>query len=128
MTLSDFLLARINEDETVARVAIRTTAAEWVDCGSRLLGKSGEPNVFEVGFAEVTSGRYEAALAHIARHDPAHVLAECEAKRRIVEFHGPTAEPDPLCSACNVAYPCETPVLLALPYASHRHYREGWRQ
>ena len=34
--------------------------------------------------------RHEEAAPHIARHDPARVLAECESKRRIVEqyeFH-----------------------------------------
>jgi hypothetical protein len=77
--------------------------------------------------------------AHIARWDPARVLAECEAKRRIVAIHArdyghecPGEGEDPImipagwygsdgCRDCDVLR------LLALPYASHPDYREEWR-
>jgi hypothetical protein len=61
--LAEFLLARIAEDEAVAREAVRWSegASQW--------GDSGEPD-----------------WEHIARHDPARVLAECDAKRRIVQM------------------------------------------
>ena len=50
---------------------------------------------------------------HIARHDPARVLAECDAKRRIVErrnhLDGPTLR------------------ALAAVYADHPDWREEWK-
>ena len=50
----------------------------------------------------------------LARHDPARVLAECEAKRQIVQN---AQDPgDDLFVA-----------ILALPYADHPDYREEWR-
>jgi hypothetical protein len=61
--------------------------------------------------------------AHIARWDPARVLAECEAKRRIVELHGCYHS----CRSSDYAGDCPTMDLVALPYASHPEYREEWR-
>lgn len=73
------------------------------------------------------------------------VLAECEAKRRIVGLHAPitlrriTYPGGRLneVQACGydtyedgagwVDYPCWTLQILALPYASHPDYREEWR-
>jgi hypothetical protein len=62
-------------------------------------------------------------LAHIARHDPARVLAEVVAKRRILDlFTPPVSE-----------WGSETlrlyglAQLLALPYADRPGYREEWR-
>ncbi len=57
--------------------------------------------------------------------DPARVLAECEAKRRIVKAmvdHDGYAYGEP--SYYDVPLVLE---LLALPYASHPDYREEWR-
>jgi hypothetical protein len=53
---------------------------------------------------------------HIARHDPARVLAECEAKRRIVEWYG--EEPGRVGPALG---------MLAAVYADHPEFREEWR-
>jgi hypothetical protein len=130
MTLADFLLARIGEDEADAQVALGPSpfwfaGDEW----SSVLG----------------SDREGCADAHIIRWRPDRVLAECEAKRRIVELHAPEQigwGPDVIgCRNCHVEmgetwgpdlltgplYPCETIELLALPYASHPDYREDWR-
>lgn len=56
---------------------------------------------------------------HIVRHDPARVLAEVEAKRRIVDV---CAEPD------DNGYDVAMMVLplLALPYADHPDWRPEW--
>ena len=123
MTLTEFLLARIAEDEAVAR-----------DAGER----RGLP--------------YESPLYVVDdnyRHDqvgiyPERVLAECEAKRRIVGIH----ELDPIevyswgttgggCGLCDHSCetggdtwghdPCETLKALALPYADHPDYRQEWK-
>ena len=42
-----------------------------------------------VGLAS-SEGADRKALAHIARHDPARVLADVAAKRAVVELHGGT--------------------------------------
>lgn len=58
---------------------------------------------------------------------PARVLADVEAKRRIVDVHVERAE----CERCawfdDELYPCETLKLLALPYANRTGYDESWR-
>ena len=60
----EFLLAQIAEDEAVARAAIKDSE------GSLDWAADGDPTDI-----------------HIARWDPARVLAECEAKRAIIELH-----------------------------------------
>lgn len=82
------------------------------------------------------------AARHIARHDPARVLQDVEAKRRIIAEHvvvggyQDAAETDlgEGCSECgwNAEYSdrggwCTTLRLLALPFASHADYIEDWR-
>ena len=60
---------------------------------------------------------------HIARWDPARVLAECEAKRRIIELCGgwvPDRDVSPLAADYILG-------LLAVPYAGHPDYDEEWR-
>lgn len=124
--LTEFLLARVAEDEAVARGAldVRNPGYEWE--------------------ATQVHDRDYGAIDEVSLH-PARVLAECEAKRRIVEEHPPT---DPIdrdgtcyCQRClgqgtDVGYPdewvqawhpCPTLRLLAAIYADHPDYREEWR-
>ncbi|MEU2724099.1 DUF6221 family protein [Streptomyces smyrnaeus] len=62
--------------------------------------------------------------AHIARHDPARVLDEVDAKRRILRWH----LDEECCSVClDDVEGCPLFRALALPYASHPDYREEWR-
>jgi hypothetical protein len=92
LTLTDFLERRIAEDEAVARAATRSPW--WYD-PTKVNSVDREESVFtgERGLGAITvcsTGPCDdlgsmADAAHIARHDPARVLAECEAKRRIVE-------------------------------------------
>lgn len=111
MTLTEFITARLDEDEAVARGAARDGegAIDWA-------GESGPTDV------------------HIARHDPARVLAEVEAKRRIVEHWTLLAEqaaeaPDHLrrMLSSQVTGLGVAVRLLALPYADHPDYDERWR-
>lgn len=76
-----------------------------------------------------------ANAAHIALHDPARVLADIAAKRRIIELHVAAESPDTdegrdmnveTCGHCMETYPCPTLRLLALPYAEHDDYRQEW--
>jgi hypothetical protein len=133
MTLTDFLLARIAEDEAAARA---TTPGPWnADEHSGVLLANGEiPTI--VGELDVHDD-----AAHIARHDPARVLAQCAAYREIVELHrqdeGPIARKG--CRSCLTdrsgfadewepdELPCPTLRALASMWAGHPEFDPEWR-
>lgn len=130
--LAEFILARIAEDEAAARAAYRspwrqddchvwTENSEW--------DPEGGPTVY------VNGGTYRnqaLTAAHIARWDPARVLAECSAKRLIVEtrnkLEAQMAADDPLGMGDDAQLYTLDWVLqrLAVPYADHREYRQEW--
>jgi len=83
---------------------------------------------------------------YMDRWSPARVLAECDAKRRIVREHRPfhvQTRNDGLnwdyrrCVVCDPSdrdlepsesyWPCPTAAALALVYANHPNYRDEWR-
>lgn len=113
MALTDFLLARIAEDEALAHGVV-------LDTGDGLLLVD-EP---------VTIGGHQ-IVASASR-----VLAECEAKRRIVDLHQ-AADVDyglESCFSCgardgwhDLPFPCPTLKALAAVYADHPDYRDEWR-
>lgn len=127
-----FLRARLDEDEAVAR---GTTVPldwhqgpgdddpEWVGDEMVLMW----PPEFHTPCEQDKHWRGLTAepaglAAHIARHDPARVLREVDAKRRIVTE---AAE----YQAGIYGYPEMKTVLrlLALPFADHPDYRQEWR-
>ena len=76
MTLTEFLEARIAEEEDVARAALGASGrSSWRAKSYRVVVDDGD---FEVAAAAVPTA------AHMARHDPTRVLAECEAKREVI--------------------------------------------
>lgn len=83
LTLTDFLLARIAEDEAVARKAINAGDGVWARSDEHeaylCIVEGADIRIYDEG------GHDEHQAAHIARHDPARVLAECAAKRAIVD-------------------------------------------
>jgi len=85
MDLSEFLLARIAEDERNASLEI---------------------------------GRRDVVL--VGAFAPARVLAECDAKRRIVEMGGHLRNGGLVEGRILLGY-------LALPYADHEQFQEEWR-
>lgn len=123
MTLVEFLEARIAEDEDAAKAVNRSL---WTSRVALL-----QPDLY----------------GHIVRQHPARVLAECEAKRRIVLLH----EDEHACESSDAEgvnfwstasgserlrvdegpwirfESCQTLRLLALPYAGHPDYREEFR-
>jgi hypothetical protein len=149
MTLTDFLRARFDEDEATARAAAEVEdSPDW--------GVGGEPAVFAIQTPLGDPSRCEEDnnlmtpnycddrplvqpddlkqgarhLEHIARWDPARVLAEVEAKRRIVEELADVPVDD---EDLGVGYSPEwwqgqrILLYLALPYADHPDYRGEWR-
>ncbi len=117
--LDGFLLARIAEDQRLAAEAAAATGQESWD---------GVPGVLP-----------REAADHVAHHDPARVLAECAAKRRLVlacrdarpDLHLLGARPQgldfPLPPTDQHQLAALTLALLALPYAAHPDYRPAWR-
>jgi len=147
-TLTEFLLARIAEDETAARAAGHVDGPQtltWRSAGARHHRfdngrRESYQAVYCGGWDRILVARDDVrggpVAAHIARHDPAHVLARCEADRRIVAWArlaGPLAmRPGPLGRDTLITdgrYRVLGEVLrfLALPYADHPDYDEEWR-
>jgi hypothetical protein len=155
-----FLRQRLDEDEQVARAAIGKPSPTNEGLG---------PGVWRAGggiWDEVVDGDDMTIYAegghtpeqaqHIARWDPAAVLREVEAKRRIIDLHRPVQFTNAelgivdaiVCFKCHSRmdspddwpededwpyplvqdpYPCLTVRLSALPWASHEDYRaEEW--
>lgn len=141
MTLAEFLLARIAEDEAVARAAFRREPRRWhgkmtEDDGHWSTGshEGDAERIDGIGITIYDEGGHSLEQAtHIARHDPARVLAEVGAKRRIVERHflDPGTPSHPMdragCAWCDDHWPCEDLADIALPYADHPDYRQEWK-
>lgn len=126
MDLVQFLRDRLDEDEQAAR----RVKSSW-----RQVGETGVIVASDGGHAEeCANGNWTGIAEHIVRHDPARVLAEVDAKRALLDLHGPGefeySDVD-VCMVCDQQdpepYPCRTVRLLALPYADHPDYRDEWR-
>lgn len=140
--LVEWLRAQLDEDERIARGCSGTDwwehPANWVSA----------PPLNRVAVVVHDGNR-----GHIVRHDPARVLREIDAKRRLLDLHGIVhrnigwqgvdGEAEygelPVCGHCVPKHthyptredvpegPCPTLRLLALPYADRPGYREEWR-
>ncbi|MDR3082117.1 MAG: DUF6221 family protein [Streptomyces sp.] len=125
--LVQFLRDRLDEDEKVARAADgdEIEASDPVR-GAKFLTLRGDHHDRHVG--ELPS-----ALAdHIARHDPARIIAEVEMKRSIVEKYeraldNSRAHPDDLASSGALLALHGVVHLLAAPHANHPQFRQEWR-
>lgn len=117
MNLTEFLTAMIDGDERIARQT-NPHGAEWDDAEWDVQA------VAEVLWDAQPHGRRcgwrmgEGLDGACTCGHPARVLAECEAKRRIVAEVLPT-HPD--------YDPLYVQKVLALPYADHPDYDEAWR-
>ncbi len=155
--LAEFMLARIAEDEEVARTAIRQhegvitkfrsgrpagvddlpgeTAADW-NGGSDWADDGHFRNALWAGDGLVTiaemDDEYDGATpAHVVRWDPARVLAECEAKRRIVAAYKMSMElveghPDFVMATEVYLAHQEIVAYLAAVHREHPDYRSEW--
>lgn len=106
-TVAEFLLARITEEQAAAQAcadAGDTCALKW--------NATTEPGMSE---------QMDHVHDHVSRWDSVRVLAECEAKRRIVEQIDRNVRDVPTGWSERILE------LLALPYADHPDYDEGWR-
>lgn len=123
MTITEFLLARIAEDETVAR---ESTPGPWSSAPAGYCCQRAcvDPVVHNYSTLYWRDGD------HIARHDPARVLAECAAKRVIVALYDDLlrGEVDHRDASGLGASLMHSDVIRALAavYADHPDYRSEW--
>lgn len=141
-----FLRACLDDDERLAMAAGERDGYDWTH--ARRDDDDHFSGGVHAGRGEVVSNSETSPHQgeHIARWDPARVLAEVEAKRRILDLHGFTDDgwnegDEQRCTECGWvrleagwgqrgsqrAWPCTTLRLLASPYADRDGYDESWR-
>ncbi|MFE5090618.1 DUF6221 family protein [Streptomyces sp. NPDC056638] len=120
--LVQFLRDRLDEDEQAAR----RVKSSWRQIGETgvIVASDGERA------EECANGNWTGIAEHIVRHDPARIMAEVEAKRRILRAHEKWCE-----GRCEAKYPeggfdaahFWSIKSLATVYADHPDYRDTWR-
>ena len=121
--LSEYLLARIAEEEALVRA-----------------GLTPDPDLGDARTYYATAGAHRDDWGLWTFHvPPQHVLAECDAKRRLIELHHPSTTHQEgtlaYCVGCWEAggedgapsHPCATLRALGTIYAHRGDYREEWR-
>jgi hypothetical protein len=126
--LVDFLRARLDEDEALAREA---PPGPWH------IGNAVDPtqpcNVHTFpGARMVADGLNWLVAEHIARHDPARVLREIASDRALLAEYAAVAEMDTDDAEPEFAYGRAVGLGIAvrhraLKYANHPDYKRGWR-
>ena len=114
-----FLLDRIAEDRLAA---IGSAPGPWSVVDDR--GPDGIAHClyFQGGYYISETLINRPTAEHIARHHPIRIIAECDAKRRIVQECLALGEEVYNASSADVIL-----AALALPYADHPGYRPEWR-
>lgn len=125
-----FLRARLDERERAAHAATPGPWSSGVDnVGDPYIDGANGHLIADLPFCHGQDDRRELDAVHIASHDPAYVLADVAAKRRIVALCQVDFNDDgqPIClGGYGEAY-WDVVRLLALPYADHPDYRQEWR-
>jgi hypothetical protein len=136
--LVQWLRAQLDEDERIARAASEYAEASWQldEDGETVLWWPPEPHVAEKEREKglpVVSDRWRGQTIasdgtriapHIARHDPARVLRDIDAKRGVITGLQHLLQDD---NPFVTSQADDALRLLALPYADRPGYREEWR-
>jgi hypothetical protein len=155
MNITEFLEARIAEDETVARLA-SSDGPSWdivsgfggatgaIHAGGEVItDEDGDESYYGGSVIVYDEGTPDHTQAqHIARNDPTRVLAECAAKRAIIAHHtedwgdctvcldGVSGCGDPACCGGPTnemeSWPCPTIRAVVAVYADHPDYLQEW--
>jgi len=151
MSIVEFILVRIAEDEAAARAAVGNDGpptwlqddadgvygvrpdVDWDEvCQSHTYGVPNECdfNPTACGISVTDDRVLEHARArHIARHDPARVLADCAARRQVLADHAPYNGTD-LCGGHDGRHTveqCGLRRVMASAYADHPDFDPAWR-
>ncbi|WP_410633352.1 DUF6221 family protein [Amycolatopsis sp. cmx-4-83] len=137
--LITWLRAQLDEDERIATQDGVLAGDTWHVL--ELLPGRVTAEVMRLGGTVAKLEEHDAE--HMARHDPARVRREVEAKRAIIDMHQPDIQfssDQQFCRKCATGdscddcldystqvWPCSTLRLLALPLADLPGYREEWK-
>jgi hypothetical protein len=137
MTITEFLTARLDEDEAVARELLRDLEAQIAESGFQADDRGPFTPTRQLSaemwaqYAGQTRWRNFARGRTIARFaDPTRVLADVAAKRAIVAEHVEAKayyETHPSTPAGELAGLEKVVRLLAQPHVEHPDWREEWR-
>lgn len=148
MTIVDFLLARLAEDEAAAALtpqgswAVATGSDDWHSPATHVVEAPPPPPGVprdDQGEANdpvwVVDTEDEAIARHVARHSHTRVLDDCLAKRALVEYYAAAravaTEADDLLKSATHAAVAEALLfslrVLATVYDDHLDWREEWR-
>lgn len=127
--LITWLRVQLDEDERIARAC---GDVAWVDDVPGMVHVDPaaiRDNKWAFGHLGYVAGAHPNELgnayrAHIARHDPAHVLREVEAKRKIL---GLVTDAGPSFGDGYTEAYRDVVKLLAVPYADRPGYLDAWR-
>jgi hypothetical protein len=130
MDLVAFLRAQLDDDERVAQETTEDGGGRW-----RIARYTDRTTTVWDGDIQVLASLDQNNIAeHIARWDPVRVLAEVDAKRRILDRYedtlsrqGEWEESQLAADICAVEYQDWILPILALPYADREGYRDEWR-
>jgi len=147
MDITEFLTACLEEEAAMARAA----AAFYDDADQDGVSWEGHAGTDLNGYTRFWIAPHlgtvndVASGLHINRHDPAHVLREVAAKRKLIELHAPAVihgekggadwyNRMTICRTCTpsqqfpeTAWPCDTVKLLASVYADRPGCKEEWK-
>jgi hypothetical protein len=127
VTITEFLEARIAEDEAVARECEdsgRWSAWRHEEGLEWWVSSENFGHVVTTGYVGNNDARPNAE--HMARWDPARVLAECAAKRAILAECRPGTLDDLDCSEDDQPAPMWVARALAAVYSDHPDYDKDW--
>lgn len=149
----EYLHARIAEDEAVARAASKgpwwhNPGKRWLDPeplareragwiilgGDEFVGRATESGTGHVASTGPVDDPQSVADAdHIARWDPARVLADIATKRSLLSRHQEDRHRTGWCSSCYVPtgghrlWPCHVVLAMAQSYVGRPDFRDEWR-
>jgi hypothetical protein len=124
--LITWLRAQVDDDERVARSMF--TGGDWRWLGDAIVDRDVDGWRSAPDDAVIITLRHdrEEVGGHIARHDPARVLAGVEAKRQIIELHEVARTSRELSADAWIMLK-QAVQHLATVYADQPGYRDEWR-